>query len=37
MLEDSSIRTMAMAASGSDAKMSGCSLPVVINAGSGNQ
>lgn len=39
MEEDSSIRTMAKAkaAAGSDARMSGCSLPVVINAGSGNQ
>lgn len=27
----------AKAAAGSDARMSGCSLPVVINAGSGNQ
>lgn len=26
-----------MAAAGSDARMSGCSLPVVINSGSGNQ
>ena len=25
------------AAAGSDARMSGCSLPVIINAGSGNQ
>lgn len=37
--EDESIRTKAKAraAAGSDARMSGCSLPVVINAGSGNQ
>ncbi|OXZ28915.1 hypothetical protein B9N49_01300 [Finegoldia magna] len=37
--EDDSIRTKAKAkaAAGSDARMSGCSLPVVINAGSGNQ
>ena len=27
----------ARAAAGSDARMSGCSLPVVINSGSGNQ
>ena len=26
-----------MAAAGSDARMSGCELPVVINSGSGNQ
>lgn len=31
------IRARAMAAAGSDARMSGCSLPVVINSGSGNQ
>ncbi len=30
-------RAKAMAASGSDARMSGCDLPVVINSGSGNQ
>ncbi len=30
-------RARAKAAAGSDARMSGCSLPVVINAGSGNQ
>ena len=30
-------RARAKAASGSDARMSGCSLPVVINSGSGNQ
>lgn len=37
--EDDKIRTRAKAraASGSDARMSGCSMPVVINAGSGNQ
>ncbi|MDY6064812.1 MAG: L-serine ammonia-lyase, iron-sulfur-dependent, subunit alpha [Finegoldia sp.] len=37
--EDSSIRTIAKAraAAGSDARMSGCPLPVVINSGSGNQ
>lgn len=32
-----SIRAKARAAAGSDARMSGCSLPVVINSGSGNQ
>lgn len=30
-------RALAMAAAGSDARMSGCSLPAVINSGSGNQ
>lgn len=30
-------RAIAMAAAGSDARMSGCELPVVINSGSGNQ
>ena len=30
-------RAMAKAAAGSDARMSGCELPVVINSGSGNQ
>lgn len=30
-------RAAAMAAAGSDARMSGCELPVVINSGSGNQ
>lgn len=37
--EDDSLRTRARAkaAAGSDARMSGCSLSVVINAGSGNQ
>ena len=30
-------RAMAMAAAGSDASMSGCEMPVVINSGSGNQ
>lgn len=37
--EDDSIRNIikAKAAAGSDARMSGCSMPVVINAGSGNQ
>ena len=31
------VRARAMAAAGSDARMSGCALPVVINSGSGNQ
>lgn len=31
------LRACAMAAAGSDARMSGCPLPVVINSGSGNQ
>ncbi len=37
--EDTSLRTRAKAkaAAGSDARMCGCCLPVVINAGSGNQ
>ena len=30
-------RAKAMAAAGSDARMNGCNLPVVINSGSGNQ
>ena len=30
-------RAAAMAAAGSDARMSGCELPVIINSGSGNQ
>ena len=34
---DVRIRARAMAAAGSDARMSGCPLPVVINSGSGNQ
>jgi len=32
-----SVRAKALAAAGSDARMSGCELPVVINSGSGNQ
>ncbi len=32
-----SIRAAALAAAGSDARMSGCPLPVVVNSGSGNQ
>ena len=35
--DDVRIRARAKAAAGSDARMSGCSLPVVINSGSGNQ
>ena len=35
--EDVRIRAKARAAAGSDARMSGCELPVVINSGSGNQ
>lgn len=34
---DVKIRAKAMAAAGSDARMSGCALPVIINSGSGNQ
>lgn len=34
---DPGTRAKARAAAGSDARMSGCSLPVVINSGSGNQ
>lgn len=34
---DIMVRAKAMAAAGSDARMSGCSLPVVIVSGSGNQ
>jgi L-cysteine desulfidase len=35
--DDIKIRAKALAAAGSDARMSGCSLPVVIVSGSGNQ
>ena len=35
--EDVKIRAKAYAAAGSDARMSGCEMPVVINSGSGNQ
>lgn len=35
--DDIRTRARAKAAAGSDARMSGCALPVVINAGSGNQ
>ncbi len=34
---DVKVRAKAMAAAGSDARMNGCELPVVINSGSGNQ
>lgn len=34
---DIRVRAAAMAAAGSDARMSGCPMPVVINSGSGNQ
>lgn len=34
---DVRIRAVAYAAAGSDARMGGCSMPVVINSGSGNQ
>lgn len=35
--KDVKVRAKARAAAGSDARMNGCSLPVVINSGSGNQ
>jgi L-cysteine desulfidase len=35
--EDTAARAKARAAAGSDARMNGCSLPVIINSGSGNQ
>ncbi len=34
---DVRVRARAMAAAGSDARMAGCELPVIINSGSGNQ
>lgn len=34
---DLSLKAKAMAAAGSDARMNGCELPVIINSGSGNQ
>jgi len=37
MGDDIRIRARAAAAAGSDARMSGCELPVIINSGSGNQ
>ena len=35
--DDVKVRARAKAAAGSDARMNGCSMPVVINSGSGNQ
>ena len=35
--EDVRVRARAMAAAGSDARMAGCEMPVIINSGSGNQ
>jgi L-cysteine desulfidase len=35
--QDVRVRAKAMAAAGSDARMNGCELPVIINSGSGNQ
>jgi len=35
--DDVSVRAKAYAAAGSDARMNGCELPVIINSGSGNQ
>ena len=35
--DDVKIRAIAAASAGSDARMSGCAMPVVINSGSGNQ
>jgi len=37
VLDSYEAKAEAMAAAGSDARMSGCSLPVIINSGSGNQ
>jgi L-cysteine desulfidase len=37
MDQDVRTRAKAMAAAGSDARMNGCELPVIINSGSGNQ
>ncbi len=34
---DLSVKAKAMAAAGSDARMNGCEMPVIINSGSGNQ
>ena len=36
-LPDISVKAKAWAAAGSDARMNGCELPVIINSGSGNQ
>lgn len=35
--QDVKIKARAMAAAGSDARMNGCEMPVIINSGSGNQ
>ncbi|MEL7654936.1 MAG: L-serine ammonia-lyase, iron-sulfur-dependent, subunit alpha [Bacillota bacterium] len=35
--DDVKVRAKAAAAAGSDARMNGCSMPVIINSGSGNQ
>ncbi len=35
--DDIKVRAKAKAAAGSDARMNGCSMPVIINSGSGNQ
>ena len=35
--DDVRVRAKAMAAAGSDARMNGCDMPVIINSGSGNQ
>lgn len=35
--DDIKVKARALAAAGSDARMSGCPLPVVVNSGSGNQ
>ena len=35
--DDIKVRARAKAAAGSDARMNGCSMPVIINSGSGNQ
>ena len=35
--KNSEVRGKAMAAAGSDARMGGCNMPVIINSGSGNQ
>ena len=35
--DDIRVRARAAAAAGSDARMSGCEMPVIINSGSGNQ
>ena len=35
--DDLKIKARAMAAAGSDARMNGCKMPVIINSGSGNQ